>query len=997
MAESKKILGRELVDVREAIEDLTKMESVIKDIKKAAVDTLKDTKKILESNAGKATTQAIDETTKALTESTTQRKLLIEVERAEIKLQEDRIRLEQIQNKLLLQQAKDADKALKAQEKEEAARKAMNSEYAKAQKRLTELSKTQRDLFIKQELGTKLTKAETKELKALTDQIQKLDKALKAADESQGKFQRDVGNYEKATKGLRAAQQKGGGFLFGLGAGIAGAQISKGIDEIFAGTAEKAENFQLILERTFNLISNIGVAVKNFIVGYAIPQIDNFTLKIEKLFTTSLTKDGRARLAEINKQLEENNKTLESFKDPFDGIVDRVKETDKLTREQVKLRFQLIRSENELAKAIQDRIGREQVLAQIAEDDTLGFTTRLKAGKQLFEVEKSRRELETGLANKQLEIQTKIVRIGLEKEGLGKKFTDEQIRSLEFLQDEEAFRKTNIEDLEKLKTAVTTLNQLEIDNQIFQAERGEKDRKARLDLLETTLDNQKDIFDKVQAFNAAIINNDRLTLATRRKVLEENIRLGDKSFEDQNKSLNAYIQDRVANDKNLTAAEKKSYLERMKLELDLNELVKINDGQEIDNRLASLNLAEKEKLLIKQSLTERKAAEKDRADEQKTLDDARREVNNRITESERSRVQNESDFKIAQLERQYNKESEIQEAAFIFRAKKLKDINKLEEAEKQAQLLRDFDAEKKNIDATIVEEDERAQKIKEIREKLEQDLQNLSLDTAEKQRQLNRQQFLSELDYYGGKANDFLEALESELEKENALRQEYLDKQIDQRQNNINQQMQLFMSGQKNQLAFEQEQLAKQELQRKDAEEKAQKQRELIQLSEAYLQAYIARLKQPNADPANSAIRAAGDTLLAKGLAKAVAGFFYDGTEKVEDDLKGNKVHNGRDGYLIAVDGKERIMNPLQNSMIPAWMDNDMLAQVAYDYSRGSLANNINESMYLQPVFISKIDELIKVIKAQPTTQLGLNEFGRITEKVSKNNMTTKRSLNWGK
>jgi hypothetical protein len=100
--------------------------------------------------------------------------------------------------------------------------------------------------------------------------------------------------------------------------------------------------------------------------------------------------------------------------------------------------------------------------------------------------------------------------------------------------------------------------------------------------------------------------------------------------------------------------------------------------------------------------------------------------------------------------------------------------------------------------------------------------------------------------------------------------------------------------------------------------------------------------------------------------------------------LKAQKVHNGRDGYHIAVDGKERILTGAQNSKIPAWMDNDLVTKVAYDWARGSLgtAQNISYSISLQPELLDEMRGLRKDIKNLPRESISMDDFGRITQTI---------------
>lgn len=845
-----------------------------------------------------------------------------------------------------------------------------NSFYAKAQKQLTGLIKTQRELEIRKKLGNKLTSEEEKELKKVTKEVQKLDKALKDTDEAGGIFFRSVGNYQKAVEKLK--KTNAGQIGLAVAGGIQASQlIDKVFSSVFSGTAEKAQNFQLILERALNVINNVAVAVKDVIVGFAIPKIESFILRVEKVFTSSFTDEGRKRLEEIDKILKENAKTLESFKNPFIGIIDRVKETDSLTKELIKTRFALIQQEALLGQEIQNRIGREQVLAQITEDDTRGFAERARAAKELEKVQKERLGLELQLAEKQLDQQAKIVKIGLEREGIADRFSDAQIRSLEFLKDEEAFNKTNLEDLEKLNTAKERVNQLNIDSEIFDAERAEKNRKRLQDQLENTLDYLKDDFDALKTYNESVINNENQLYENRVKLTEETRRLGDKSFKDQQDALESFYGKAIP----------------------LAELLAETDSKALNEKIRLLDLGEKGEQLVLQSIRERQMLLKDLYDLEISLDQNMIDRNLRISESEQAQQQEQFDFAMSQVQKRYDQESFIQENSLLFRAKKLKEFNKENEAIRQKQLLDEFDYEKDLAEKTIIEKGERDQKIRELDQKLQHDLQALSDETVKKNKDLDREQFLSRLDYAQKLGDEFLNELETQLEKENALKQKYLDIEIDKRTANIDIAQRRFEEGLSNQLDFEQKKLAEAELARKDAEKKAALERETIQLIEATYQAYIARLKEPGANASSAVSKALADTLLIKEGAKFVArAAFFEGTERVKDDLKGNKVHSGRDGYDISVDGEERILTGKQNNIIPRWMDNDMLANIAYDFSKGNLASgtaqNIYASLDLQPL-IGEIKGLRQDINKLPRESVDIDSFGRVVKTVIEGSLKT--------
>lgn len=75
------------------------------------------------------------------------------------------------------------------------------------------------------------------------------------------------------------------------------------------------------------------------------------------------------------------------------------------------------------------------------------------------------------------------------------------------------------------------------------------------------------------------------------------------------------------------------------------------------------------------------------------------------------------------------------------------------------------------------------------------------------------------------------------------------------------------------------------ELQRQDAEKKAAKEKEAIELTSAYLNFLNAHIKEgaaqnPPRNPGQAYILALKDTLLAKGIGKSLAGAFKDGVER---------------------------------------------------------------------------------------------------------------------
>ena len=135
------------------------------------------------------------------------------------------------------------------------------------------------------------------------------------------------------------------------------------------------------------------------------------------------------------------------------------------------------------------------------------------------------------------------------------------------------------------------------------------------------------------------------------------------------------------------------------------------------------------------------------------------------------------------------------------------------------------------------------------------------------------------------------------------------------------------------------------------------------------------------------------NTGAALSVAKVLSqGSFIEGTENVAKDLKGSKVHNGQDGYFINVDGRERILNPMQNLMVGD-MSNEDLAGLAYNFRTGNLLENSDSK---EQKIILKTDRLERSIEAlrndlnnKPVQQVRVDELGNLIETVYKKGVKT--------
>lgn len=250
---------------------------------------------------------------------------------------------------------------------------------------------------------------------------------------------------------------------------------------------------------------------------------------------------------------------------------------------------------------------------------------------------------------------------------------------------------------------------------------------------------------------------------------------------------------------------------------------------------------------------------------------------------------------------------------------------------------------------------------------------------------------------------DELNILIDYLDKADKLRSERQEKQLnnelDMRQRNIMQQQQLAANGLNNTLAFE-----------KAAADKAEKEKQILAEKNERMQKRIAFLKLFASFAEKDPDQALTKALVQSAIANAIAGSYFEGTENVGEDLKGNKIHNGRDGYVVAVDGSERIV-PGDDNKKMGNLTNKELAAIASDYNTGrlipkylsepiggSFAENAVNSMLLQQVvgMKSEISGIKKALIERPSNQVELNNLGEVINRKIQRGFTVERKVKPG-
>ena len=220
------------------------------------------------------------------------------------------------------------------------------------------------------------------------------------------------------------------------------------------------------------------------------------------------------------------------------------------------------------------------------------------------------------------------------------------------------------------------------------------------------------------------------------------------------------------------------------------------------------------------------------------------------------------------------------------------------------------------------------------------------------------------------------------LDNRNKETNDALDKETEANKTAIDEQQKLAERGLANTLAFEKAKAAQLELEKKRQQEKEVRQQKIF----AFYNLFSSYAKT---DPKTALQKAIVDT----ALAEVISGSFIEGTENVGRDLQGNKVHNGTDGYVVAVDGRERILNPEQNRQVGA-LSNDELANIAENYNKGLLFNYGNITSQNTPQIIApqieltETNNLLRQLLDKPVHQTNLDNLGNVVYTEIRNGVT---------
>ena len=786
-----------------------------------------------------------------------------------------------------------------------------------------------------------------------------------------------VNQLKKIREGFQQAETKGGKFKAVLKGGIFGAVAVVG--GLVAGASatyrDVADEIELRTAQIGNVLVAFFMEFSRLFKDVLAPTIQNVFLKIERATTIkALNPDEWNKL---NDAIIENEKSISSYSFSFEELIDKLKGSNQLLTEQLALQKELADTTNIYQRDISKLNSQIEVQSELAGDSTRSFSEMNKANAEALRLTELKIAKEVELAK----ITKDAVVLEVQRAFLNSKqklnVQKPEIETLSFIKNENTAKIIGLELQQKLTDALVNYNEKQGQFSVAQIKSEREQRQIKQDLLEKDLDILIDGFDNQKTINERIIADEKRIFEDRRNKLEETRELSDKSYSQQYLTL-----------QQLTTKQ-----------IDLNDLVATSDAKVLNKKIRALGVSEIIEGRILEVVRERRTVIQDLADAEKELNQQEKEKNQRIKESQQSIADARTNLELDLLERQTKFEEQIQDSKVIKDLDRLKDLEEERVKLQKAQIEIESKREEEIAKNTITNTDEKTAKLLEIEALKNEKLIKLERDKNDKIKQLNKEQFNNYVQEGNKAVQTLLDSYNQFSDKRDAKEQASLDRQIDKRQTNIERQTDLASRGLQNQLAFEEQQLAKAELKRQQlTEEQARKQRG-IELTKTFFNFLNSELQKPNSNGGTAIANAIGQTALSASASNLIAGSFFEGTENVERDLQGNKVHNGVDGYQIRVHGKERVMDEIDN-MKTGYMSNEDLANLAYDYRMGNLlplsqineasnniqkgtAQNIYNSLLLQQQ--AKTNQLLEELVSKPVQQVHVDSFSNLVETIQSN------------
>lgn len=886
-----------------------------------------------------------------------------------IKLEQDRLRLEKISEQAKqaairtrqLEQ-KEVDNSTKKAEREAAAQEKLNSVYNKVQIKLNGLRKEYQDLAVKKELGIKLTDKEAKRYEFLGGKITRYDGVLKSVDASQGKYQRNVGNYASAFNGLgNSVQQLTREFpAFAVNAQTGILAISNNLPILFDEISKIREaNKGLAAEGkpTVSAFKQIGQSIFS-VAGILSLAVTAFTILGPKLveWFESMSGGNKAldeRRAKQKAANEETKKATEFVGRESAEYVGYILELKK-TNEGSKKRSDLISEINDKYGVTLKNLKDERLFQAQLNNEVLNY---IKYQRARYEVDKNQdliaRNLENqdkarietarslGISVKQLDLFAESVRKAMQKEQ--EAIDNGTLSVARFVEKNEELAKKDF-TTSRQETLEDYVNTIDAANKRLESY-GFNILTADTEMDELGYDTEKTT-KETQKLNTALKEFDD-ALERRLDLGEQERRLRQDMLQINNEIRASVLSDVIQGEldgqreyaettgqiyvdtlEKLIAEEfdmrREAIIQQSQFERD--ELLKRIDGERVleFERLKK----ERDELLLQEGLTNEQRAQI-RASYEVRL----QELNSRMLDAER----------IVALERE-KIELELQQNLGNLDQERVDRLNEVNNELIKAQEEYAKDSNKANEDRLKKQADDEKKAADEEKKRL-------------KEQQKFREKAIDEGLKY---------AIEASKEREKLIDKEISDSQ--KAADALRQQAAQGNADAKESLAALDDTIEeKQKLKQK--EQQQQQLIEELQLLYDATQNYVEKGDSLPVAGSKALFQVTGLRALFKTALSGVKGFF-GGTKRTVGEELGAPLFPGKDGHLIRVDGSEKILNPELSAKTGNATTDDIVAgyTLARAMSLGQIAPSVNyrQSTQIESEVASGIKELTKVIKSKP-------------------------------
>lgn len=750
--------------------------------------------------------------------------------------------------------------------------------------------------------------ANSKQVKDARKEFSRLDKELREVNEAAKDGRRDVGRYEKGVKGLTRTFKA-----------FASATIILKVLELLQNAVgentEGAAQFQKIWVRvtaTFQVVGQRLVTAFDIIKQNFSSFVTGFELGFAKF--KDLFSDNSEEVARLQKEYDElSSRDLPSLADAFAGVTDEIQSlidaNVNAIDKTLEYRRAIVANEEEIAK----QIGAQRELQAAFEDDATSLEEQIRAGIAYRQSLQETNKLEADIARSR----QRIAQVNAEANPF------------------------SLAAREELAAANQELAALLAD-QVSEVASAEREiQKLRDDATQLNLDFYIDDFDNRKTVNERIIADETQTFERRQKLLEENLKGAEASFDLQEEALN------------------KSLRERGKAELDFDELRQKTSSEEIARTIREAGISEPLAIRALEVLRERRTFLQDNVEAQRDLNAA----------------EAESRLLLDEVTLQREALNQLQEEGV--------DLELVLAKLAEDRLQNEIDNLNERISVAAEGSAEFIRLNKELNDKLLEQNQN----RFDKEKELEQKR-LENIARFTEAAQEAFTLLSDITNQRTEKRLEAIDREISAEENRINRLQELAAQGNEdaeNNLAITQQRQAELELERQRQIERQERQ----ELAFAAVQTYAGKVQAGDPNPLASTI---SDISVLRAFVASLPGFF-EGTEDTGNAGPLRDRHGAITGFTHE---NERVLNAQHNRLIGDMTNAELTAIAVRERNRSA---QIEAPAYI----VKELRELKQVTKDKPV-YLGSDYdkiAGAVVDKIKKGNrlerISRKNGGIWGK